>query len=56
MARQDVVPVWQGMWMASFILTPIGIFITRKASSDSTLLDLDVYTNFFKKLFGKKSK
>lgn len=56
MARQDVVPVWQGMWMASLILTPIGIFITRKASLDSTLLDLDVYTNFFRKLFKKKSK
>lgn len=54
MARQNVVPVWQGMWMASFILTPIGVFITRKASLDSTLLDLDVYVNFFKKLARKK--
>lgn len=54
MARQGVVPVWQGMWMASLILTPIGIFITRKATSDSTLLDLDIYVNFFKKLAGKK--
>lgn len=54
MARQGVVPVWQGMWMASFILTPIGVFITRKATSDSTLLDLDVYVNFFKKLARKK--
>lgn len=54
MARQGVVPVWQGMWMASFILTPIGIFITRKATSDSTLLDLDVYVNFFKKIARKK--
>lgn len=54
MARQGVVPVWQGMWMASFILTPIGVFITRKATSDSTLLDLDVYVNFFKKIARKK--
>jgi lipopolysaccharide export system permease protein len=54
MARQNVVPVWQGMWMASIILTPIGVFITRKATSDSTLLDLDIYVNFFKKLAGKK--
>ncbi len=54
MARQDVVPVWQGMWMATFILTPIGVFITRKATLDSTLLDLDAYLNFFKKLAGKK--
>jgi lipopolysaccharide export system permease protein len=56
MARQGVVPVWQGMWMASIILTPIGIFITRKATSDSTLLDLDVYVNFFKRIFRRKSK
>lgn len=55
MARQNVVPVWQGMWMASFILTPIGVFITRKATSDSTLLDLDVYLNFFKRFFKKKN-
>lgn len=55
MARQDVVPVWQGMWMASLILTPIGVFITKKATSDSTLLDLDVYTSFFKKIFKKKN-
>lgn len=55
MARQNVVPVWQGMWMASFILTPIGVFITRKATSDSTLLDLDVYVNFFKRIFKKKN-
>lgn len=54
MARQNVVPVWQGMWMASIILTPIGVFITRKATSDSTLLDLDIYVNFFKKIAGKK--
>jgi lipopolysaccharide export system permease protein len=54
MARQGVVPVWQGMWMASFVLTPIGVFITRKATLDSTLLDLDVYVNFFKKLAAKK--
>lgn len=56
MARQGVVPVWQGMWMASFILTPIGVFITRKATSDSTLLDMDVYVNFFKRIFRRKSK
>jgi lipopolysaccharide export system permease protein len=54
MARQDVLTVWQGMWMASLILTPIGIFITRKANSYSTLLDLDVYIQFFKRFARKK--
>lgn len=48
MAREGVIPVWQGMWMASFILTPIGIFFTRKASIESTLFDINLYFNFFK--------
>lgn len=56
MARQGVIPVWQGMWMASAILTPIAIFLTRKGSNDSVLFNAEVYTDFFKKLFRKKSK
>jgi lipopolysaccharide export system permease protein len=56
MARQNVLPVWQGMWMASMILTPLGVFITRKASSESTLFNLDAYTDFFKRIFLKKQQ
>ncbi len=56
MARQGVIPVWQGMWMASAILTPIAIFLTRKGSNDSVLFNAELYTDFFKKLFRKKSK
>jgi len=29
-AAEGVLPVWQGMWIASLILLPIGIFLTRK--------------------------
>lgn len=44
-----------GMWMAIFILTPVGLFLTYKASVDSALFDVDLYKNLFKKLFKKKS-
>ncbi|MEQ9064433.1 MAG: LptF/LptG family permease [Vicingaceae bacterium] len=45
-----------GMWIAPLVLTPVGIFITYKATSDSTLLDLGSYAEFFKRLFRKKPK
>lgn len=54
-ARQGVVPVWQGMWMASAILLPIAVFLTRKASTDSVLFDIDTYLNFFKRFTSKKN-
>lgn len=56
MARQGVIPVWQGMWMASAVLTPIAIFLTRKGSTDSVLFNADAYTSFFSRIFKKKSK
>ena len=40
-----------GMWMAIFILTPLGLFLTYKATIDSALFDVDIYKNLFKKAF-----
>jgi lipopolysaccharide export system permease protein len=54
-AKEGSLPVWQGMWLASMILTPIGIFFTRKASADSALFDIDVYLNFLKRFRKKPS-
>ena len=56
MSKEGAIPVVQGMWMASAILFPIGLFFTFKATSDSNLLQWDSYGNFFKKLFGKSKK
>jgi lipopolysaccharide export system permease protein len=50
-AAEGVLPVWQGMWIASVILLPIGIFLTRKATNDASLLDVDSWIKFFQKLF-----
>lgn len=54
MTKGDVVDASFGMWMASLVLLPVGIFLTYKATTDSTLFDMTAYTNFFKKLIGKK--
>ncbi|MBU2650069.1 MAG: LptF/LptG family permease [Bacteroidetes bacterium] len=42
-----------GMWMASFVLLPLGIFLTYKATTDSPLLDTESWSKRFKKLFRK---
>ena len=50
-AAEGVVPAWQGMWIASAILLPIGIFLTYKATNDASLFDIDAWKNFFRKFF-----
>ncbi len=39
-----------GMWIASAILLPIGIFLTYKATNDAPLLDADNYRKFFRSI------
>jgi lipopolysaccharide export system permease protein len=38
------------MWAASYILLPIGIFLTYKATTDSAILNIETYLMFFKKI------
>lgn len=44
---------WKGMWMSTFILLPLGAFLTYKAANDSALFDIDVYKKYFRKIFRK---
>lgn len=39
------VPV--GMWLSSVVLLPLGIFLTYKATTDSPLMDLEVWNKVF---------
>ncbi|MDR3327474.1 MAG: LptF/LptG family permease [Prevotellaceae bacterium] len=57
MAREHIWEVWQGMWLSSAVLLPIGIFLTYKAATDSVLFNSETYkkiisiaTGFFKKI------
>ena len=50
-AREGIMSAYIGMWLSSFILMPLGIFLTYKATTDSVILNADTYLLFFKKLF-----
>ena len=56
LAKEGTIPAYQGMWLATFILLPIGIFLTYKATSDSNLFNIDAYLSPIKSLFSKKNK
>ena len=43
MARDGKLEVWQGIWLSSMVLVPLGIFFTYKAVHDSSALDVDMY-------------
>ncbi|GAB6012188.1 LptF/LptG family permease [Viscerimonas tarda] len=45
MARDGVWDAWEGIWLSSFILFPLGVFLTYKAMKDSALLNMDAYRN-----------
>ncbi len=45
-----------GMWVAIVVLTPLGLFLTYKAATDSAIFDVDVYKKFFLRLVQKKPK
>lgn len=46
---------WKGMWISTFILAPLGAFLTYKAANDSALFDRDVYKKYFSKLFKRSN-
>lgn len=50
MTRDGVWAHWFGMWFSSFILLPIGVFLTYKAINDSVIMNADTYVNFFKRI------
>ena len=56
MAREGKIPVWEGMWLSSAVLLPLGIFFTYKAMRDSAVFNKDAYVNFFRRLAGMREK
>ncbi len=39
-----------GMWASSYILFPVGLFLTYKASNDSVIMNIDTYLAFLMKV------
>ncbi len=54
MAREGRLAVWEGMWLSSAVLLPLGVFFTYKAMNDSAVFNRDAYINFFTRLLGLK--
>jgi len=50
LVEEDVVGTFAGMWAASYILLPIGVFLTYKATTDSVIMNIDTYLAFLKKI------
>lgn len=53
-AKESTLDPIIGMWMAIIILTPLGAFLTYKATVDSALFDVDYYKQLILRLFKRK--
>ena len=56
LARDGRWEVWQGIWLSSAVLLPLGIFLTYKAVNDSAVFNADAYKIFFRRLSGKMKR
>lgn len=54
--KEEVLKPISGMWLATFVLTPIGLFLTYKALNDSQLFNKEFYYRTLKKIGLAKDK
>lgn len=51
-AQENGIPAFAGAWMSSFVLTPLALFLTKRATDDRGVeFDFDFITIPFRKLF-----
>ncbi len=56
MAREALWPCWAGMWLSSFALLPIGVFLTYKAATDSGIFNPEVWAKAWERILLKLQK
>jgi len=56
LAENNVLTAFGGMWLSTFVLTPIGMFLTLKAANDSKLFSADYYQKAVVGLFKSKAR
>jgi len=49
--KQGILTPLIGTWLPIIVLTPIGIFLTYKATHDSQLFSKEYYYRLFKKMY-----
>ena len=55
-AREMIVTPFEGMWASSFILLPLGVFLTYKATTDSVIMNTETYTEIPKRIIQSLNK
>jgi lipopolysaccharide export system permease protein len=55
-AREGAMTPFEGMWMSAAIILAIGIFLTWMATRDSQIFNIELYTNYAKKIIRDTSK
>lgn len=53
LAEENGISPFLGSWMSSFVLTPLAILLTYRATNDIGLFNIDTITQNFQKLFQK---
>lgn len=48
--KELVIPASPGMWISSFILLPMGVFLTYKATTDSVIMNTETYYNLYNRI------
>ena len=56
MARGGMWAVWFGNALAPAVLVPMAVFFTYKATNDSVVFNVDLYTDIFRRFFGLRVK
>lgn len=56
MARGGMWAIWFGNALAPAVLVPMAVFFTYKATNDSVVFNVDLYTDFFRRFFGLRVK
>jgi lipopolysaccharide export system permease protein len=55
LAENNILTSFTGMWLSTFILLPVGLFLTLKATNDSKIYSTDYYAKFLRKLLPNKT-
>ncbi len=52
LARDGRWTVWQGVWLSSAVLLPLGVFLTKKSVNDSAVFNPDAWMNALRRFSG----
>jgi lipopolysaccharide export system permease protein len=48
--KEDMINIFLGMWSACILLLPVGIFLTYKATTDSSIFNTETYILFYRRV------